>query len=248
MTVWFARLVAVVGLVLTACTAPPTGTPTPPATPAIVRVATSDLGETLVADLVAGFHEAQRDVVVVVVPIAPDAAPPDLIVGADRGVSSAGFRTPLGGTTLVPVVASSFAAPEVSAAQLGALLSGAIADWSQVGGSAGSVVVVSRDSGAESAALIAERLGVAALVPEARLVPDWPTARLAIAQTPGALGLLPKAEITTDVRVLSAGPALTVTLEARASAEPSGPARAFLAWAQSPEGQGVVAKRHAALP
>ncbi len=242
------RLVAAVGLTLTACTARPTGTPTPPATPAIVRVATTDLGETLMADLVVGFHAAQHDVVVLVEPTASDGAPPDLIVAADRGVSSAGFRTPLGGTTLVPVVASSFAAPEVSEAQLGALLSGAIVDWSQVGGQAGSVVVVSRDAGAESSALLAERLGVAALVPEARLVPDWPTARLVIAQTPGALGLLPKAEVTADVRVLTAGSALTVTLEARANAEPTGPARVFLAWAQSPQGQAVVAKRHVALP
>ncbi len=47
----------------------------------------------------------------------------------------------------------------------------------------------------------------------------------------------------------AAGQPLTFTLllVAAAAADPSGPTRDFLAWAQSPAGQAVVAQRHLAL-
>ncbi len=233
-------------LLLTGCASPARETATPAATPIVLRVGASDVGESLARDLADGYRAVRSDVVILVG--ASGSADSVLAIQADRGATSAAFRTPLGGVTLVPAVASGFPAPGLSVGQLAALLTGEIVDWSQVGGPAGAVVVVSRDSASEGATLAAERLGVSGLVADARLVPDWAAARQTIAQTPGAIGILPAAEVDATLRAVQTDMALTVGVEAQAAQSPTGAAYDFLAWAQSPAGQAVVDRRHDPLP
>lgn len=228
-----------------ACAATPTPEPTPPASPTLVRVAATDLGESLARDLADAYRAVRPDVVVLAEPGAPT---PDLVIGADLGLTSAGFRTPLGSTRLAPYVAADFAAPELSAGQLAGLLDGSIADWAQVTGPPGAVTVVTRETGTEAAAVVAARLGVAALSPQARIAPSWDAARVILAQTPGAIGYLPVAEADAGLRALTSTEAWSIALEARAPVEPAGAARDFLVWVQSPAGQVVVGRRHSVLP
>lgn len=237
---------ALLAQALIGCATPPRETPTPAPTPVVLRVAADDLGESLARDLADGYRSVRSDVVVVVVSF--DATDAALEIVADRGTSSAPFRTPLGAVALVPVVAASFPAPALSSAQLKAVLDGTIDDWSQLGGQPGAIATVSRDPGSIGAAITSERLGVTALAPETQLAPDWATARLLIAQTSGAVGILPESEVDATVRSAPLDRAITVSLEAVASEMPSGPAYDFLAWAQSPAGQVVVDRRHDPLP
>ena len=242
------RLALAVGLIvlgLAACAAPTRETPTPAPTPIVLRIAADDLGDSLARDLADGYRSVRPDVVVVVVTDPADAA---LAITADRGASSAPFRTPMGAVALVPAVATGFTAPTLSTAQLAAILEGTIDDWSQLGGSPGSIAVVSRDAASVGAALSMERLGVSALAPETQLAPDWAATRLLIAQTSGAIGVLPASELDATVKAVTLDRAITISLEAVASQTPSGPAYEFLAWAQSPAGQDVVGKRHMPLP
>lgn len=240
---WRLRALGVVVVwAATACAVAPTGTPTPPPTPAVVRVAASDLAASLVADLAAAYRSERPDVVVVLEPLGADTS--EIEIGADLGRVPSGFRTPLGATALAAVVAADFSAPPLSDRQLAALLSGTVEDWSQLGGPPGAVTVFARDRDTEAAAVVAARLGLAALSPQARLVPSWVDLRVAVAQTPGAIGILPLPETDTSVTVVATVDLGSVAIEARALNEPTGAARDFLAWAQSPAGQAIVAQRH----
>lgn len=237
---------ALIALALTGCATPSRETPTPAPTPVVLRVAADDLGESLALDLADGYRSVRSDVVVVVVTAGTSDAVFDVV--ADRGASSAPFRTPLAQVALVPAVATGFAAPALSSTQLAALLEGTVVDWSQLGGQPGSIAVVSRDPGSVGAAILMERLGVSALAPETQLAPDWAATRLLIAQTSGAIGILPAAEVDSTVKAVPLDRAITVALEADAAQAPTGPAYDFLAWAQSPAGQVVVDRRHDPLP
>ena len=236
---------ALLAQALTGCATPTRETPTPAPTPVVLRVAADDLGESLARDLADGYRSVRSDVVVVVVTDPADAA---FEINADRGASSAPFRTPLAQVTLGPVVATDFTAPALSSAQLKALIDGTIDDWSQLGGQPGLTAVVSRDPGSVGGAIAMERLGVSALAPDTQLAPDWAAARLLIAQTVGAIGILPASEVDSTVKAVPLDRTITVSLEAVASQTPTGPAYDFLAWAQSPAGQVVVGRRHVPLP
>jgi hypothetical protein len=62
-----------------------------------------------------------------------------------------------------------------------------------------------------------------------------------------ALGYLPEAELSSAVRVLDQPAELRALIVAAAEGEPTGPARDFLAWAQSAAGQAVVRERYEGL-
>jgi hypothetical protein len=81
----------------------------------------------------------------------------------------------------------------------------------------------------------------------ALVAPTWDALRELVSTDPFALGYLPAAELSNTVRVLDQPAELRTLVVAVALAEPTGPARAFLAWAQSDAGQAVVAERYEPL-
>jgi phosphate transport system substrate-binding protein len=158
------------------------------------------------------------------------------------------FATPLGYARLAIVVHPDNGVNALSPAQVRALFAGEIGDWAQVGGAAGPVQVVSPAPGGEAEALFAQQV-LAGAVPtvSALVAPGWDAMRTLVGDDPSAVGYLPAAEVSDAVRVLDQPAALRALVVAVAVAEPVGPARDFLAWAQSEAGQAVVAERHAPL-
>ncbi len=231
---------------LTACA------PTPTPTPITLRLAATDLAAPLLFDLVAAYAEANPrvDLIPTVVPLSTLEA--DLAAGgADLGLlvsrDPAWFATPIGYVTFAVVVNPSNPVTGLSAAQVRAIYAGQISDWGQVGGEGGVIQPVGREEGAE-----AEKAFSSAMLPGARftisnntlVAPTWEAMREAVSQDINAIGYLPAPELDATVRPLSLDAEWRALVVAAAVNEPAGPARDFLAWAQSEAGQAVVGERY----
>jgi phosphate transport system substrate-binding protein len=228
---------------LAACVAP-TSTPAP--TPISVRVAATDLAAPLLRDLVSAYAAEQPDVLIEPEIVAASALPGALETGASTlgltAQSASGpFATPLGYATFVAAAHPAVPVNALTVAELRQMRAGRITNWSQVGGSAGAVQVVVREAGADGTLSVLEGEPV---TPNALIAPTWEAMRTLIAETPGAVGLLPTTELDDTVRLVSLDASLRVLIVAVAPVEPEGAAREFLAWAQSEAGQAVVARRH----
>jgi hypothetical protein len=81
----------------------------------------------------------------------------------------------------------------------------------------------------------------------ALLAPGWDELRALVAGDPNAVAYLPLSAIDASVKPIDVPVELRALVAAVAASEPAGPARGFLAWAQSAEGQGAVARRHEPL-
>ena len=92
------------------------------------------------------------------------------------------------------------------------------------------------------ALLLGEPPSVSALV-----APSWAAMRELVGGDVNAIGYLPRAELERTVRALEQPVALRALVVAVAASEPTGPARDFLAWAQSEAGQAVVGERFEVL-
>ncbi len=241
---------------LSAC-ASPTLTPRP--TPALVRVAVTDITEPLLLDLAAAYARVNPDVVV-----APSLAPQSALAAqlvaaqADLAFTIAPdptlFATPIGYVPFEFVVRPGNPLKSISLPQAQGLFAGRPADWGQVGGAAGSVQVVTRGPGTgAAAALAATAFGPITVTASALVAPTWAAMRQLVAANPGAVGYLIAPELDGTVKPLAlqdaqgAPLALRLLAVAEAASEPSGAARNFLAWAQGPVGQAAVGMRNEKL-
>jgi phosphate transport system substrate-binding protein len=247
-------------LLLAACGAP---SPTPPPTPALVRVLATDLTEPLAWDLALAYT-AERPAVVVAPSLAPagalaaelGAGRAELALVVEPALDPALFATPLGRLPWAVVAHPANPIAELSLDQARALFAGQLADWAALGGQ-GPVAVAARaedsDAGRAFAGLLWGGVDAERVTAAARLAPTWEAMRAQVAEDPAALGYLLGPLLDDSVKPLrlldAAGDPLArgLLVVAAATAEPAGPAREFLAWAQSPAGQAVVAERHGAL-
>ncbi len=246
-------------LLLSLCSACASPTLTPRPTPALVRVAVTDVTQPLLLDLAAAYATANPDVVV-----APSLAPPDALSGqlsggqADLALTTAPdprlFATPLGYVPFQVVVHPANPLTRLSLAQAQGLFAGRLADWSQAGGTAGPVQVVARGAGTGAErAFFATALGPITVTASALVAPTWGAMRQLVGQSPGAIGYLIEPELDATIKPVQlqdaggAPASLRLLAVAQAASDPSGAARAFLAWAQSPAGQAAVARRNERL-
>jgi phosphate transport system substrate-binding protein len=241
---------AVQAPLLAACSPQPL--PAPPATPAIVRVAASDLTGPLLFELNREYAGANAEAVV-----APRVLPAALLAQAlQAGEAELAlmveppeglFATPVAYVRLAVVAHPSNPVRELDAAQVRDLFTGRLPEWASVGG-AGAVQVVARPKGSDAGSFF-ERVALAGAAPagDALAAPSWPAMRELVAAEPGALGYLPLHEVDDSVKILEVPLDLRLLIVAAAVAEPHGPARDFAAWAQSPQGQQVVAREYEPL-
>jgi phosphate transport system substrate-binding protein len=250
--------VALLAALLAGC-APPA--PTPPPTPALVRVLATELTEPLANDLALAY--AANNPAVVVAPSWAPAA--DLAAALQSGQADlaltvtpdpALFGTPLGEVSLVVVVNPANPLNTLTLAQARALFAGQLTEWEQVGAGAGQVNVVARAPDGEAGQAWAEQVwgdAPGAVTPNAALAPSWDAMQTLVAEDPDALGYMlgPLVDDTLKPLALTGANGAAVTLQllvvAMAAGEPSGAARGWLAWAQGPAGQAVVAQRHTPL-
>lgn len=236
-------------LLLAACAAPtPTATPTP------VAVVATELAAPLLRDLAAAYAEQVpgADLVIDV------AAPADLADALSTGraalalTSAPGpgqFATPLGYLRLAAVVQADNPVAALTVAQVRAAFAGRVTDWAQLGGAPGLLRPVAREAGAEISAVLKDAgLDEAGFTPNALVAPTWDAMAALVRENPGALGYLPEPLLNSGLKAIRLDTDWRVLLVAVAPAEPTGPARDFLAWAQSAAGQAVVAARHEPLP
>lgn len=218
-----------------------TRTPTPDFT-----VAATDLTAPLLADLVAAYREVGTVPRVTVV--AQSALPAELAArNADLGLTAnpapGQFATPLGYVTFAVVVHPNNPVTTLSAAQVRAIVAGEIVSWAQVGGPSAPITVIVREDESDGA----RALAFESITRSALIAPTWAAARELLAQSQGALTLLPDFELHDSVKVIAVDSPMRALIAAVAPTEPGGPARDFLAWAQSQAGQAIVAQRYERL-
>jgi len=235
---------------LAACAAPP------PA-PITLRVAATDLTAPLLSDLIAAYADANPGVTLspTVVPLSTlnadlAAGRADLALSASPGPDQ--FATPLGYVSFIVVVHPNNPIIGLSAAQVLMIFAGRVTDWALIGagGSSGEIQVVGREEASDAArAFGASALSGALPTPNALVAPSWEAMREAVSQNPNAIGYVPLPELDATVKRVETRDlaSLRVLMAAVATGEPSGPARDFLAWAQSEAGQRVVARRYAPI-
>jgi phosphate transport system substrate-binding protein len=226
-----------------------------------VRVTATDVTWPLLLDLSAAYASVNPNVAV-----APSLAREAALAGmlgagqTDLGLTSAPdpklFATPIGYVPIQVVVHPSNPLTMLSLAQVRALFDGRITDWSQVGGPGGAVQVVASGPGSDAArALGATAIGPVTVTVNALLAPTWDAMHDLVGQNPGSVGYLISPKLDASLKAVavagSAGAgspvALRVLAVAVAANDPTGAARDFLAWAQSPVGQAAVARRNEKL-
>lgn len=235
---WLAGAVLLAG-----CAAPKaTTTPTPDFT-----VAATDLTAPLLADLVAAYKNVgavPRVIVVAQTALPAELAARNVDLGLTANPAPGQFATPLGYVAFAVVVHPNNPVTTLSLAQVRAIIAGEIGSWAQVGGPSAPITVIVREDGSDGArALAFEPITRSALI-----APTWAAARELLAQSQGALTLLPAPELSDSVKVIEVDAPPRALIVAVAPREPTGPARDFLAWAQSEGGQAVVARRYEPLP
>jgi ABC-type phosphate transport system substrate-binding protein len=236
-----------------------TATVPPPPTPALLRVAVTDLTEPLLLDLAAAYAAAQP-----MVALAPRPAREAELAGllqageVDLALTTAPdpqlFATPLGYIPFRLVVHPSNDLDTLSLAQAQSLFAGETMDWENLGGRIGRVQVVTRPTDGDAARALSQTpMGVLTVTVNALVAPTWDAMRELVAGGPNSIGYLMTAGLDSSVKPLVVTDADGVRLDLRllaaaeAAGPPSGPARDFLAWAQSPAGQAAVADRHERL-
>lgn len=225
-------------------------TPTTLLTPATLRIETTDLTTPLLLDLAAAYAEVNPDIDLVsdVVPLSTLSA--DLAAGrADVGLAVTRnpeqFATPLGYVAFAVVVNPANPLTGLSVAQVREIFSGRVNDWGQVGGPGGVIQVVSREKGSDAEMTFgASALLGASPMSNALVAPTWAAMREAVSQNLNAIGYLPTPELEATVQPMGLDSELRALIVALAPSEPTGPARDFLVWVQSEEGQAVVGKRY----
>jgi hypothetical protein len=237
--VWRLKIWALAALLLAGCAAP-TATPTPAPD---FTVAATDLTAPLLADLVAAYKEVGAVPRVTIV--AQSVLPAELAArNADLGLTAnpapGQFATPLGYVTFAVAVHPNNPVAALSAAQVRAIVAGDIVSWAQVGGPSAPITVIVREDESDSA----RALAFESITRSALIAPTWAAARELLAQSQGALTLLPEFELVDSVKVIAMDAPPRVLIAAVAPMEPGGPARDFLTWAQSEAGQAAVAQRY----
>ncbi len=221
---------------LTACGQPPPPTPAPP----LVRVAVTDLTAAWLAERLAAYAVIAPDVVIQTLRTAPArvsaearAGQFDVALLATRPPDL--FATPVGVITFTIIVHPDRSLNTLTLTQTQAIFSGGVTDWTQVGpGAGGAIQVVSgADESDAGPAFAAAALQGALPTRTALLAPTWAAMRALVSGDINAIGYLPAAELDTTVRPVAVGAELQTLIAAVSLSEPTGAARAFVAWLQS---------------
>lgn len=176
-------------------------------------------------------------------------------------VESALWGAPLGQDALVLITGPDTGVESLNTTQMRRIFRGMIRNWGEVGGADQPITVFSREDGAATRAEF-ERLvmGSRPTTSAARLVPSNRAMLDSVNRTPGAIGYISYGLLddsahalqidgvapTRDNLVASLYPLRTILYIAGLQ-EPTGHMRAFIGWAQSPEGQAIVGQHYVPL-
>jgi phosphate transport system substrate-binding protein len=249
---------SLLALLLAVTAACATATVPPQPTPALLRVAVTDLTEPLILDLAAAYSQANPAVA-----LAPTVAREAGLAGrlqsgqADLALTTAPnpqfFATPLGYIAIRLVAHPSNPLDKLTLPQAQGMFSGQLKDWAQAGGRQGQVQAVTCPTDGDAARALAQTpMGPLTVTVNALVAPTWDAMREIVAENPNAAGYIIAPKLDPSLKPLTiTGPdgaplSLRLLIAAEAASQPNGAARDFLAWAQTAAGQAAVARRHEA--
>ena len=145
--------------------------------------------------------------------------------------------------------------------QLRAIYQGRITNWASLGGERMAITVISREDGSGTRAEF-ERLvmGERQTTQTAQIAPSSSAAITSVARQPGSIGYVSVGYLNESVQLININGVtptqanvsqniypLRTTMFFAGPSEPDGALRAFIGWAQSLDGQAIVAQRYAPL-
>ncbi|MBI5670103.1 MAG: phosphate ABC transporter substrate-binding protein [Chloroflexi bacterium] len=171
------------------------------------------------------------------------------------------WAAPLGQDGIAIIVHPANNVAGLTTEQLRRIYQGHVANWQEVGGDDRELIVISRENGSGTRAEF-ERLvmGERRTTQSAQIAPSSAAMVASVARQPGSIGYVSIAYLDSRTRAVPVdGIALTPdtvfdneyplrsTLYIAGLAEPEEHYLYFIAWAQSPEGQAVIARRYAPM-
>lgn len=171
------------------------------------------------------------------------------------------WGAPLGQDGIVMITHPANRVSSLSTAELRAIYQGHIANWRTLNGMDSAISVFSREKGSGTRAEFEELvMGTRQTTQAARVVPSTAAMLESVAALPGSIGYVSLSALSVEVKALAVGgigPSLETvadnTYPLRATlyivglAEPETDYRAFIGWAQGPQGQGIIARLAAPL-
>ncbi len=264
------RALVTVAFVLASCSTPVLPASTPTTHAAALRLYATSATLPLLNDLIRAYAQRAPDVsfdvrsadyegVVALMLQTPDAyfltnhlPPPE---------TSALWGAPIGQDAVAIIAHPDVNLDGLTLARLRDIYQGRVTNWQALGGGDQEIVVISREGGSGTRAEF-ERLvmGERRTTSTALVAPSSAAMLELVARQPGSVGYVSLGWADERVAALAVDAVpptretvaantypLRTTLFIAGLGEPEGPLRAFIAWAQSPEGQAVVARRHAPL-
>lgn len=178
------------------------------------------------------------------------------------------WGAPLGQDGIVLITHPANRVSSLSTAELRAIYQGHIANWRTLNGMDSAISVFSREKGSGTRAEFEELvMGTRQTTQAARVVPSTAAMLESVAALPGSIGYVSLSALSVSLSALSAevkalavggiGPSLEsiadntyplrATLYIVGLEEPETDYRAFIGWAQGPQGQGIIARLAAPL-
>jgi hypothetical protein len=237
------HLLLILAITLAGCVAQPTPAlaPTRQPFPVAITPALTPLGDALQI-----CTTALPDSALIVEPLPANALSLDgveLVFRLGESAEPAAFAAPLAWEQVVLVLHADNLVDALTPEQIKNLFTGRVHSWAELGGNDLEVQVWAEAQGSETrTAFDAQIMSGSMLGPQVHLAPDPAAMLAAVSEGPGAVGYLPRAWVTEDMKVLDLGIDLPVL--ALANNEPQGPARDLLLCLQGESVQQLLAGRY----
>lgn len=264
---------AVLAFALASCSSQLVPATTPPAPLPALRLYVTSPTAALVNTLTTAYSLRNPDIAFELISVAEQAATEALRDIGAFGITHqldenfGGWAAPIGQDGIALIAHPSVGVATLSLSQIRAIYSGEAIQWSALGGAAQPIVAFTREEGAGvQEMLIRQVLGTARMDSNIRIAPSDAAMRFAVERTPGAVGYLPISQLggeVTQLAVEGISPSLEALVAQQyplrmivyvaGAREPSADDpqgkhyRAFIGWAQSPEGQALVTRHIAPL-
>lgn len=241
-------------------------TPTPVFVPTPLRIAYSDLAQPAMEMISPIYGEEEPSVSLETPRLAPGEALDRLPLAQDSALITAGipagaeslWHSPFAVDGLAMVVHPSNPIKGLALSQIQSVFDGTDWLWSQVGGSDVEIELVTLSKGSAGWNLFKDMvMGDREVSLTAVVVPDAAAVIDRVAASPGAIGYLAAAAVSSGVKSLAvdginpepeelaqARYPLSYQLVLTAQEEPTGPLRAFAAWLLSRDGQAVISRKY----
>lgn len=264
------RTLAIMALTLASCSAPIVPASTPTIDAAILRLNGTTATLPLLTDLTRGYARI-APTIGFEISVTNFAAAVDQALSGDAiyfltnhlpsPEESALWGAPVAQDGIAIITYPGSGIRNLTTEQLRGIYQGRITNWASLGGPRLAITVISREDGSGTRAEF-ERLvmGERQTTQTAQIAPSSSAAVASVARQPGSIGYVSISHLNDSVQAVNVNgmsPSqanvsanlypLRTTIFFAGPGEPDGALRAFIGWAQSPEGQAIVAQRYAPL-